>query len=59
MAALRMLDIANDDNKKSEHAVILLTDGAVTPNTLDPLLVAQLASEKSIALYTVGIGSVE
>lgn len=47
-----------DATEDREQIIILLTDG--TANTgVDPLVVAQLASEQGVKIYTVGIWSLE
>jgi Ca-activated chloride channel family protein len=39
------------------HVVILLTDGANTGGSVEPLEAAKLAAENDITIYTVGVGA--
>ncbi|KKT35476.1 MAG: Aerotolerance protein BatA [Parcubacteria group bacterium GW2011_GWA2_44_12] len=53
-AALFKLEKSQDRSK----VIILLTDGQSNTG-LDPLLVARLAGEKGVKIYTIGIGSID
>lgn len=37
--------------------LILLTDGANTAGTIDPLKAAELAAEEKVSIYTIGVGA--
>ena len=37
--------------------LILLTDGANTAGAVDPLKAAELAAQRDVVIYTVGIGA--
>lgn len=45
--------------KDRERIVILLTDGENNTGPLDPINAAQLAAQREIEIYTIGIGSEE
>jgi len=47
----------SESEVEREQVIVLITDGESTPQTLDPLIVSQLAAEQNIRIYTVGIGS--
>lgn len=45
------------DRPGERHVVILLTDGANTGGSVEPLDAARLAAENQITIYTVGVGA--
>ena len=45
--------------KNAERVLILLTDGANTAGQISPLKAAQLAADKHLKIYTIGIGADE
>jgi Ca-activated chloride channel homolog len=47
------------DHPKNSRVLILLTDGSNTAGNVEPLQAAKLAKEKSLKIYTVGIGADE
>jgi len=47
------------DHPKNSRVLILLTDGSNTAGKVEPLQAAKLAKEKSLKIYTVGIGADE
>ena len=53
--AIRTLDDAGVE--EGRRVVILLTDGANTAGSVDPLKAAQLAAQRSVVIYTIGIGA--
>ncbi len=58
LAAVRMLESSRDRaSQQRQQAIILLTDGEVTPWTLDPILSAKLAAEWNIKIYSIWIWS--
>ena len=61
LSALKTLEKGRKDlkdDKKREQVIILLTDGAANTG-IDPLVVAKLATEQQVKIYTIGIGSVQ
>lgn len=44
-------------NPSNSRVVILLTDGANTAGSVQPLQAAQLALQENVVIYTIGIGS--
>ncbi len=48
-----------DNNPGSSQVLILLTDGANTAGEIDPLKAAELAQQKGLKVYTIGIGADE
>jgi Ca-activated chloride channel family protein len=53
--AIRTLDDAGV--QQGRRVLILLTDGANTAGAVDPLKAAQLAAQRNMVIYTVGIGA--
>ena len=53
--AIRTLDDAGIE--AGRRVLILMTDGANTAGEVDPLKAAQLAAERSMVIYTIGIGA--
>jgi Ca-activated chloride channel homolog len=53
--AIRTLEDAGVED--SRRVLILLTDGANTAGEVDPLKAADLAAERSMVIYTIGIGA--
>ena len=53
--AIRTLDDASIEDGR--RVLILMTDGANTAGEVDPLKAAQLAAERNMVIYTVGIGA--
>jgi Ca-activated chloride channel family protein len=53
--AIRTLEDAKVE--ESRRVVVLLTDGANTAGSVDPLKAAELAAQRSVVIYTVGIGA--
>lgn len=47
------------ENKNDQRVLILLTDGANTAGTLDPIQAATQAAKNNITIYTIGIGADE
>ncbi|MGR8930642.1 MAG: vWA domain-containing protein [Gammaproteobacteria bacterium] len=48
------------ENEKTESRVlILLTDGANTSGTIEPIKAAEIAAERHLKIYTIGIGADE
>jgi Ca-activated chloride channel family protein len=45
------------DQPEKNRVVILLTDGANTAGSVEPLKAADLAASKGVRIYTIGIGS--
>lgn len=52
-------DIQQDDIEKTSQVLILITDGANTAGAVSPMKAAQLAAEKKLKIYTIGIGADE
>lgn len=48
-------EVGKEVEDDREQVMILVTDGDPSQGTLDPMIAAQLASEQSIPVYTVGI----
>lgn len=46
-------------SKQSSQVLILITDGANTAGEVSPIKAAQLAAEKGLKIYTIGIGADE
>jgi Ca-activated chloride channel family protein len=53
--AIRTLDDAGVE--EGRRVVVLLTDGANTAGAVDPLKAADLAAQRSVIIYTIGIGA--
>jgi Ca-activated chloride channel family protein len=53
--AIKTLDDAGIE--QGRRVLILLTDGANTAGTIDPLKAAALAAERHMVIYTIGIGA--
>lgn len=53
--AIRTLDDAGID--EGRRVLILLTDGANTAGEVDPLKAAELAAQRAMVIYTIGIGA--
>jgi Ca-activated chloride channel family protein len=53
--AIRTLEDASIE--EGRRVVILLTDGANTAGSVEPLKAAELAAQRSVVIYTVGIGA--
>jgi Ca-activated chloride channel family protein len=53
--AIRTLDDAGVE--QGRRVAILLTDGANTAGAVDPLKAAELAAQRNLVIYTVGIGA--
>jgi Ca-activated chloride channel family protein len=52
------LDASQQDNAgKTTQVLILVTDGANTAGAVSPMKAAQLAAEKNLKIYTIGIGA--
>lgn len=49
----------NDKKEKRDKVVILLTDGENNAGIVEPLQAAKIASDRSVRIYTIGVGSVE
>lgn len=47
------------DSFKTDRVLILITDGANTAGAVSPMKAAQLAAEKKLKIYTIGIGADE
>ena len=45
------------ESESHERILILITDGANTSGSVDPLRAAELAGEQGLTIYTIGIGS--
>lgn len=59
LSSITLLDKEKDTpESKRERVIVLFTDGEANV-WIDPKVVAQLAAEKSIKIYAVGIGSLE
>ena len=48
-----------DDTEEVKQVMILLTDGANTAGEVSPVKAAELAAEKGLKIYTIGIGADE
>ena len=55
--ALALKQLKDDDG--ASQVLILLTDGANTAGQIDPLKAAELAQQKGLKIYTIGIGADE
>jgi len=53
--AIRTLD--DSGIEEGRRVLILMTDGANTAGEVDPLKAAELAAERSMVIYTIGIGA--
>lgn len=53
--ALKRLDLESDNSR----VLILMTDGANTAGEVTPIKAAQLAAERDLKIYTIGIGADE
>lgn len=53
--AIRTLDDAGVE--EGRRVLVLLTDGANTAGEVDPLKAAELAAQRSMVIYTIGIGA--
>ena len=53
--AIRTLDDAGVE--EGRRVAILLTDGANTAGAVDPLKAAELAAQRNLVIYTIGIGA--
>jgi Ca-activated chloride channel family protein len=53
--AIRTLEDAGVENGR--RVLILLTDGANTAGEVDPLKAAELAAQRSMVIYTIGVGA--
>jgi Ca-activated chloride channel family protein len=53
--ALKRLDLESDNS----HVLVLMTDGANTAGEVTPLKAAQIAAERGLKIYTIGIGADE
>jgi Ca-activated chloride channel family protein len=53
--AIRTLDDAGIE--EGRRVLILMTDGANTAGEVDPLKAAELAAQRSMVIYTIGIGA--
>lgn len=47
------------ENKNEQRVLILMSDGANSANTLDPIKAAKQAAKNNITIYTIGIGADE
>lgn len=47
------------ENKNEQRVLILISDGANTADTLDPIKAAKQAAKNNITIYTIGIGADE
>ena len=48
-----------DDSQETSRVLILITDGANTAGEVTPIKAAQLAAERQLKIYTIGIGADE
>lgn len=55
LASMRLLENAGDSEQQTTKSILLVTDGAATI-WIDPYVVAQLAAQQWITIYTIGIG---
>lgn len=51
--AIKRLDLESDNSR----VLVLMTDGANTAGEVSPLKAAQLAAERNLKIYTIGIGA--
>ncbi|GAB4276417.1 MAG: VWA domain-containing protein [Candidatus Rifleibacteriota bacterium] len=49
----------SDKKDKRDKVIILLTDGENNAGVVDPLQAAKIAAERSVKIYTIGVGSLE
>ena len=54
--ALKRLREHYGEREETEKVLILLTDGANTAGTIQPLKAAELASYANLKIYTIGVG---
>ncbi|MCF6264505.1 MAG: VWA domain-containing protein [Xanthomonadales bacterium] len=47
------------DNTEAERILVLLTDGANTAGTVDPLQAAEYAAKEGLTIYAIGVGADE
>lgn len=47
------------ENKNEQRVLILITDGANTAGTIEPLIAAEQAAKNRVTIYTIGIGADE
>ena len=52
-------DIKQDESENTSQVLILITDGANTAGAVSPMKAAQLAAQKNLKIYTIGIGADE
>jgi len=45
------------ENKNKQRVLILITDGANTAGSIDPIMAAKQAAKNNITIYTIGIGA--
>ncbi len=57
LSAIRLYEQQPEQEKAKQKNIILITDGEVTPWTINPILTSKLAKEKNIKIFTVWIGS--
>ena len=58
--ALKRLDNSEQENRQENNQVlILITDGANTAGEVTPIKAAQLAADRDLKIYTIGIGADE
>jgi len=59
LALKRLNNSQQTDNETISQVLILITDGANTAGAVSPMKAAQLAAEKKLKIYTIGIGADE
>jgi Ca-activated chloride channel family protein len=59
LALKRLTNSQQADSEETSQVLILITDGANTAGAVSPMKAAQLAAEKKLKIYTVGIGADE
>jgi Ca-activated chloride channel family protein len=59
LALKRLTHNQQGDSEKTSQVLILITDGANTAGAVSPMKAAQLAAEKKLKIYTIGIGADE
>jgi Ca-activated chloride channel family protein len=59
LALKRLTDSQQGDSEEISQVLILITDGANTAGAVSPMKAAQLAAEKKLKIYTIGIGADE
>jgi Ca-activated chloride channel family protein len=57
LALKRLMASQNSESEKTSQVLILITDGANTAGAVSPMKAAQLAAEKDLKIYTIGIGA--